>query len=101
MRSSTTRRRKSSRLPGFGLSLGLTILWLSLIVLIPLAAVFVKSASEGWAAFWAAAWSPRALAAYRLSFGAAAIAAAINCVFGLLVAWVLVRYRFPGRRMFS
>ena len=93
--------RNRSKLPGFGLSLGITILWLSLIVLIPLAAVFVKSASDGWGAFWTAAGSPRALAAYRLSFGAAAIGAAINCVFGLLVAWVLVRYQFPGRRLFS
>jgi sulfate/thiosulfate transport system permease protein len=91
-------RTRSSPLPGFGLSLGITILWLSLIVLIPLSAVFVKSASEGWQTFWAAAGSPRALAAYRLSFGAAALAALINCVFGLLVAWVLVRYRFAGRR---
>ena len=90
---------RSSPLPGFGLSLGITILWLSLIVLIPLSAVFVKSGSEGWQAFWAAAASPRALAAYQLSFGAAALAAAINCVFGLLVAWVLVRYRFAGRRL--
>jgi sulfate transport system permease protein len=90
---------RSSPLPGFGLSLGITILWLSLIVLIPLSAVFVKSLSEGWATFLAAAFSPRALAAYRLSFGAAALAAAVNCIFGLLVAWVLVRYRFAGRRL--
>lgn len=93
--------RNRTKLPGFGLSLGITILWLSFIVLIPLAAVFVKSASDGWGAFWAAAGSPRALAAYRLSFGAAAIAAGVNCLFGLLVAWVLVRYQFPGRRLFS
>ena len=79
----------------------MTITWLSLIVLIPLAAVFVKSGSEGWDAFAAAAFSPRALASYRLSFGGAAIAALINCVFGLLVAWVLVRYRFVGRRFLS
>ena len=92
---------RSSPLPGFGLSLGITILWLSLIVLIPLSAVFVKSLSHGWGVFWAAAASPRALAAYRLSFGAAALAAAVNCVFGLLVAWVLVRYRFPGQRLFG
>jgi sulfate transport system permease protein len=83
------------------LSLGITILWLSLIVLIPLSAVFLKSASDGWNSFWAAAGSPRALAAYKLSFGAAALAAAVNCLFGLLVAWVLVRYRFFGRRFFS
>jgi sulfate transport system permease protein len=93
--------RRFSSLPGFGLSLGITILWLSIIVLIPLSAVFVKSGSEGWSTFWAAAGSPRALAAYRLSFGAAAIAGLINCVFGLLVAWVLVRYHFVGRRLFS
>ena len=92
-------RARSSPLPGFGLSLGITILWLSLIVLIPLTAVFVKSISAGWQEFWSAAASPRALAAYRLSFGAAALAAAVNCVFGLLVAWVLVRYRFAGRRL--
>src|SRR3982751_1101043 len=96
--SGAAQTRAHSPLPGFGLSLGVAILWLSLIVLIPLTAVFVKSASEGWQAFWAAAGSPRALAAYRLSFGAAALAAAVNCIFGLLVAWVLVRYRFAGRR---
>src|SRR3982750_4829591 len=94
-------KARRTPLPGFGLSLGITILWLSLIVLIPLTAVFVKSISEGWQTFWAAAGSPRALAAYRLSFGAAAIAAAVNCIFGLLVAWVLVRYRFAGRRFLS
>jgi sulfate transport system permease protein len=92
---------RSSPLPGFGLSLGITILWLSLIILIPLSAVFVKSGSEGWHVFWAAAASPRALAAYRLSFGAAALAAAVNCLFGLLLAWVLVRYAFSGRRLLS
>ena len=96
-----TMSRRSSPLPGFGLSLGITILWLSLIVLIPLSAVFLKSVSEGGRTFIEAAASPRALAAYRLSFGAAAIAALINCVFGLLVAWVLVRYRFIGRRLLS
>jgi len=98
---SALKSRGSSPLPGFGLSLGITILWLSLIVLIPLSAVFVKSVSEGWQTFWAAAGSPRALAAYRLSFGAAALAAAVNCLFGLLVAWVLVRYRFAGRPLLS
>jgi len=96
-----TVRRRSTPLPGFGLSLGITILCLPLIVLIPLSAVFVKSVSGGWSTFWAAAASPRALASYRLSFGAAALAAGINCVFGLLVAWVLVRYRFAGRRLLS
>jgi sulfate transport system permease protein len=90
---------RTSPLPGFRLSLGITMLWLSLIVLIPLSAVFLRSGSEGFSTFWRAAASPRALAAYRLSFGAAALAAAINCIFGLLVAWVLVRYRFVGRRL--
>lgn len=93
--------RNRSPLPGFGLSLGITILWLSVIVLIPLSAVFIKSLSEGWEAFWSAAMTPRAISSYKLSFGAAALAAAVNCVFGLLVAWVLVRYRFAGQRMFS
>jgi len=92
---------RNSPLPGFGLALGITILWLSLIVLVPLSAVVLRSTSEGWNAFWIDAGSPRALAAYRLSFGAAALAAAVNCVFGLLVAWVLVRYRFPGTRLVS
>ncbi len=92
---------RRSSMPGFGLSLGITLAWLSLIVLIPLTAVFLRSASEGWGAFWAAAGSPRALAAYRLSFGAALVAAAINAVFGLLVAWVLVRYDFAGKRLFG
>jgi sulfate transport system permease protein len=94
-------RDRTHPLPGFGLTLGITILWLSLIVLIPLSAVFVRSGSQGWHDFWSAAASPRAVAAYRLSFGAAAVAALVNCVFGLLVAWVLVRYRFAGRRLLS
>ncbi|MEO8176778.1 MAG: sulfate ABC transporter permease subunit CysT [Sphingomicrobium sp.] len=94
-------QRSSSPLPGLGLSLGITIFWLSFIVLIPLAAVFLKSWGGGWHAFLAAAGSPRALASYRLTFGAALIAAAVNSVFGLLVAWVLVRYDFPGKRLFG
>ena len=98
---SSVASNRSSPLPGFGLTLGITILWLSLIVLIPLSAVFLKSGSEGWHTFWSAAASPRALAAYKLSFGAAALGAAINCVFGLLVTWVLVRYNFVGRRLLS
>ncbi|MFC7536031.1 sulfate ABC transporter permease subunit CysT [Sphingomonas sp. GCM10030256] len=93
--------QKRSVLPGFSLSLGITVFWLSVIVLIPLSAVFARSSAGGWAAFVAAALSDRALAAYKLSFGAALLAAAINCVFGLVVAWVLVRYEFPGKRMFG
>ena len=86
-------------LPGFGLALGYTILYLSLIVLIPLSATFFKSAGLGWDAFWATISAPRVLASLRLSFGASLAAALINAVFGLLVAWVLVRYRFVGRRV--
>jgi len=91
--------KQRSILPGFGLSLGFTILYLSLIVLIPLSATFLKTSSLTWAQFWHVVTAPRALASYRLSFGASAIAAFINLVFGLLVAWVLVRYSFPGRRL--
>ncbi len=93
------RGRRRSIIPGFGLSLGLTVTYLSLIVLIPLSAMIMKAAGGGWTAFWANAGSERALKAYELSFGAAAIAGFINMVFGLLVAWVLVRYDFPGRKL--
>jgi sulfate/thiosulfate transport system permease protein len=86
-------------LPGFGLSLGFTLTYLSLIVLIPLAAVFVKTVSLSWPAFVQAVASPRVLASYRLTFGASLLAAAINTVFGFLLAWSLVRYRFPGKRI--
>jgi sulfate transport system permease protein len=91
--------RRESVLPGFGLTLGLALLYLGLIVLLPLAALVLTSAGLGWQAFVDAAFTPRALAAYRLSFGAALLAAAVNAVFGTLVAWVLVRYRFPARRL--
>ncbi len=97
------RRRKRMRggsvLPGFGLSLGFTLLYLALLILIPLSTVFLKTATLTWAAFWETVTGPRALAAYRLSLGAAFIAASINAVFGLLVAWVLERYSFPGKRL--
>jgi sulfate/thiosulfate transport system permease protein len=85
-------------LPGFGIALGFTLVYLSLVVLLPLAALFLKSATLGWEGFWAAATAPRVLASYRLSFGAALIGAAINGIFGLIVTWVLVRYSFPGKR---
>jgi sulfate transport system permease protein len=90
-------RRRYSVLPGFGLSLGFTTFYLSLVVLIPLAGLFWKSAGLTWEQFVDVVGSPRALASYRLSFGAALIGASINALFGLLVAWVLVRYRIPGR----
>lgn len=86
-------------LPGFRLSLGYTLFYLCLIVLIPLSAIFLKSATLGGTAFWSAISSPRVLASYRLTFGASLCAALLNMGFGLLVAWVLVRYSFPGRRV--
>jgi sulfate transport system permease protein len=91
--------REASVIPGFGLTLGFTILALSLVVLIPLAALMLKAFSIGPAAFMEIATDDRVLAALRLSFGAAFIAALVNGVFGLLVAWVLVRYEFPGKRI--
>jgi sulfate transport system permease protein len=97
--ASTWQWRRPSVLPGFGLAFGYTIVYLSLIVLIPLSATFLKSATLGWDAFWTTVTAPRVVASLRLSFGAALVGAAINAVFGLLVAWVLVRYRFPGRRL--
>jgi sulfate transport system permease protein len=93
--------KQKSILPGFGLSLGFTVFYLSLIVLIPLSATFLKTSSLTWPQFWHVVTAPRALASYRLSFGASAIAAAINLMFGLIVAWVLVRYSFPGKRLFD
>src|SRR5450432_1333505 len=86
-------------LPGFGLSLGYALMYLGLIVLLPLSAAFIKTAQLTWPAFIDVITAPRVVASYRLTFGAALGAAAINAVFGLLVAWVLVRYRFPGRRL--
>jgi sulfate transport system permease protein len=94
-----TRRRRAGVLPGFGLSLGYTLAYLSLIVLIPLAGLLVKSAGLGWAELMQTIASPRALAAYRLTFGAALVAGLLNTLFGVVVAWVLVRYRFPGKAL--
>lgn len=95
------RRRHASAMPGFGLTMGMTIAWLGLVVLIPLSAVFIRSAGLGLGHFAEVAFSPRALAAYRLSFGAALAAAGLNAVFGLLIAWVLVRYRFAGKGLMN
>jgi sulfate transport system permease protein len=92
-------RRRNAALPGFGLSLGITLAYLSLLVLIPLATVFTKSTDLGWAGFWAAAGGQRVMASYRLSLLASCVAALVNAPFGLLVAWVLSRYDFPGRRL--
>lgn len=91
--------KHNSVLPGFTPALGYTIFYLSLIVLIPLSAVFLKTSLLTWDEFWATVTAPRVMASYRLSFGASLLGAVINAVFGLLVAWVLVRYRFPGKRL--
>ncbi len=92
-------RSRRSALPGFNLSLGYTVFYLGLIVLVPLAAVFMRTAGMTWEHFVQAVASPRVMAAYRITFGASFIAALINLVFGLLLAWVLVRYPFPGRKV--
>ncbi len=91
--------RKAGVLPGFNFTLGFTLAYLGLIVLIPLAAAFIKTTTLSWGDFWATVTSERVVASYRLSFGTALAAAAVNAVFGLLVAWVLVRYSFPGKRL--
>jgi sulfate transport system permease protein len=91
--------KRASVLPGFGLTMGITLFWLSIIVLIPLGGMILKTATLGWDAFFNAISTPRVLAALRLSIGGALIAALINAVFGSIIAWVLVRYRFPGRRI--
>ena len=90
---------KKRVLPGFGLSLGFTTLYLSLFVLIPLSMVFIQTSELGWREFFEIVTSERVLHSYKISFGTAFAAAAINAVFGLLVAWVLVRYQFPGKRL--
>ena len=94
-------RARTSRnvLPGFSLSLGITLTYLSLVVLIPLLTLFIKTAQFTWPEFWDAVAAPRVVATYVLSFGAALAAATLNAVFGLLLAWTLVRYDFPGRKL--
>jgi sulfate/thiosulfate transport system permease protein len=91
--------KQRSILPGFGLSMGFTLMYLSLIVLIPIAALLLRTTSLSWAEFWSTVTAPRVLASYQLSFGTSFIAALVNAVFGLLVAWVLTRYSFPGKRI--
>ena len=93
------RRAPKRVLPGFGLSLGYTLFYLSIIVLIPLSALIFKTFTLTWEQFWAAISAPRVLASYRLTFGASFLAALVNLVFGLLIAWVLVRYKFPGKKI--
>lgn len=91
--------KQKNVLPGFNLSLGYTLLYLSLIVLIPLSAAFIKTTELSFNEFWAVVTAPRVVASYKLTFGASFLAALINAVFGLLTAWVLVRYRFPGKKI--
>lgn len=95
----STARTSRSVLPGFGLSLGFTLAYLSLIVLVPLTAAFVRTAGMSWSDFVQAVASPRVMASYRISFGASLAAGLVNVFFGLIVSWVLVRYSFPGRRI--
>jgi sulfate transport system permease protein len=96
---SRTLLKRHSVLPGFGLALGFALLYLSLIVLLPLSAAFLKTFTMTWGAFWDAVSSPRVVASYRLTFGASLAAALLNAFFGLIVAWVLVRYEFPFKRL--
>src|SRR5258708_24463854 len=91
-------QKRFNALPGFGLTLGFTLFYLSAIVLIPFGGLLLRACHLSWASFWELATTPRALAAYRLTFGASFIAAVANSVFGTLLAWGLVRYEFPGRR---
>ena len=98
---STPRPRSRRVIPGFGLSLGITFVWLGLIVLIPLLGVFIKTSGLGWSGVWHVWTEPRVLSALRVSFGTALAAAAFNALMGTWVAWVLVRYRFPGKRLFD
>src|SRR5215510_1994215 len=91
-------RRRFNALPGFGLAMGFTLLYLSALVLIPFAGLVIRACELSWSDFWRLATTDRALAAYRLTFGASFVAALVNAVFGTLLAWVLTRYEFPGRR---
>ncbi|MBN9983250.1 sulfate ABC transporter permease subunit CysT [Rhizobium laguerreae] len=93
------RFKRPSVIPGFGMALGLTLTWLTLLILIPLSGLAVRSSALGWEKFWSIALDPRTLNALRISFGSAFIAAIVNAVFGIILAWVLVRYRFPGKRI--
>lgn len=93
------RIKHPSVLPGFGISMGFSLLYLGLLVLLPVSMVFISSSHMGWKSFWEVVSSPRVLASLKISFGASLLAAVVNAVFGLLMAWVLERYTFPGRRL--
>jgi sulfate transport system permease protein len=94
-----TNLKRYSVLPGFSLSLGYTVLYLSLLVLVPLSALFARASGLTWDQFWGTVANPRVMASYRLTFGAAFVGAIINAIFGFIVAWTLVRYRFPGKKL--
>ncbi|MGG3890482.1 sulfate ABC transporter permease subunit CysT [Metabacillus fastidiosus] len=91
--------KKHSILPGFGLSLGFTMLYISILIILPLSMIFINTTSLGWEKFFEIVTEPRVVASYKLSFGASFVAASINVIFGVLIAWVLVRYQFPGKRI--
>jgi sulfate transport system permease protein len=99
----TKKRRRARRhvLPGFGLSMGITVTYLTLLVLIPLSAIFIRSSGMGWGEFWAAVTGRQVVASYKVTFGVSFLAATANAFFGFIVAWILTRYRFPGRRFFD
>lgn len=91
--------KKKSIIPGFGLTMGFTMLYISFLVLIPLSTLFINTAGVGWQELWGILTAPRLIASYKLTFGASFAAAAVNTVFGLIIAWVLVRYSFPGKKV--
>ena len=93
------KRKRKNVLPGFGLSMGITTLYISLIILIPLSMIFIESSKLGWSEFWQVVTSKRMLHAYKISLTTAFVAAFLNAIFGFIIAWVLVRYTFPGKRI--
>lgn len=99
MKNDSLKIRTRSVIPGFGLSLGFTVFYLALLVLIPLSGVFIKTAELTWSEFWTTVTHPRVLHSYQISFGLSLLAAVINGFFGMIIAWVLVRYSFPGKRL--
>jgi sulfate transport system permease protein len=95
----TLKAKQKSVIPGFGITLGFSMLYICILILLPISMIFIKSSGMGWSAFYDAVFTERVLASLKLSFGASFLAALVNVVFGLLMAWVLVRYRFPGRKL--
>jgi sulfate transport system permease protein len=103
METLAQKRRRAPRrvLPGFGLTMGITVTYLTLLVLIPMSAVFIRSSGMGWGEFWSAITGRQVVASYKVTFGISFLAALTNAFFGFIVAWILTRYRFPGRRIFD